>query len=117
VTARKIREILLTRNIYGSVTGDGNSYDGDTIQDLIRWLKDLLKEIPKEYRRTARICIDSVTEHDCSYAELNVFYERPETANERRTRTAAERRYEQLDRERRREQYEALKRDFEKAGA
>jgi hypothetical protein len=59
------------------------------LTDVVDWLKDWSREVPAKYRDTARLNVESVGgwegEH---HAELEIYYERPETDAEMNKREA-----------------------------
>jgi len=76
---------------------DTEQYDGDwptpnyptRLVDAIAWFKTKLKEIPVEYRDTARCTIDSIGGYESShYGHIEISYDRPETTAEQGERLA-----------------------------
>ena len=61
-------------------------YNGDwppeEATEAIAWFQNKLKDVPGEFRSTARIEIDSTSRYDSTYATIEIGYVRPETDEE-----------------------------------
>jgi hypothetical protein len=69
------------------VVFDREEYDGDwpptNLNDCIGWLTSHLLSIPAEFRKSAKICIGSISSwEDSHYATIEITYTRPELAGE-----------------------------------
>jgi hypothetical protein len=91
----------------------GNLYDEGTLNAVIKSLLDIRESIPAEYRDVAQCQIDSSVEWDSSTAEITVSYERPETPEETEMRESQNRKSERERIDKRKAEYERLKREFE----
>ena len=76
--------------VFGLVPG-GN-LDADKVTDLIAWLDTKLKEVPAEYRQEAYVRIEGRGDYDGEHrAVLSIFYDRPESVPEQKSREERER--------------------------
>lgn len=46
---------------------------------FINKINEMLLSVPIKYRDTAKVEVESVQEYDYSYAEIDIYYDRPET--------------------------------------
>ena len=54
--------------------------------EFVKWFQGKLDLIPAEYHNVAFIDLDSHTSYDSSEIEIDIYYDRPETAEEIATR-------------------------------
>lgn len=78
--------------------------DGKTIKDVIQYFN--------QWPQDAKFDIESVTEYGCGYTHGSVYRMRPETLEEQEKRIASTEFSENYQEERRRKQYEELKKEF-----
>lgn len=91
--AHMVKVPVFHKSIYGSLV-DGNKYEPDTLPEVMAWLHVLIADIPAEYRATAKMEIESVGGYEGEHhAEVAVYYERPETEEERAGRIDCEKRW------------------------
>lgn len=86
----------------------------DPLAGFIDWLKGQMAGIPKAFRASAKIKIDSTSGYeDSHYPSIEITYTRPETPEEIAARIAAH--VEQIERRKqaKRAEYERLKAEFE----
>lgn len=50
--------------------------------EFIKWFQGKLDLIPEEYRNVASIDLETHTSYDSSEIEIDIYYDRPETAQE-----------------------------------
>lgn len=102
--ARKdILIILVDRAIYGSIVHE-DSYETDSLAEVIEWLQTMMHEIPEKCRDTAEIEL-----YGGDAPSLKISYRRPETAEETVNRRAAEEQRAERQRQRDLADYRHLK--------
>lgn len=89
--APQVRVVVYHKEIFGDCL-PGSTYKDDSLMAVRDFLSDLLaSKIPIEYHSTANFAIDSVGGYEGEHhAELTIYYERPETDDERKNRLAEE---------------------------
>jgi len=90
---------------------DCDYIDSDgTVEGLIKVLQSALDKVPAEYRNKATY---SITSYDDSYSiEWSMYYMRPEFPAETKAREEQEAKYEEIRKQHKRLQFEALKREL-----
>lgn len=110
----KIKVVVWSKDgVYGSMLHD-EKYDEDTLAETIEFLQWLMEKIPPAFKSSARFRIDSVGGYEGEHhAEVEVYYERPETDDERSERKRREDAEQRAAERRERETLAALKRKYE----
>jgi len=86
-----------------------DNYRPTSLLEYIEWLNEKLREIPEEYRPTARVEIDSESSYGSASLEYRIVYERPETNEEKILREGRERQIEESKKAHEIEQLKQLK--------
>lgn len=96
------------------VVFDEEQYDGNWVpENLLKfcdWVTDRIAKIPQEFRSGAKIKITSNSGYEgCSYAHIEISYQRPMTPDEIRDAERAYNRQQKYEAEKERQLYERLK--------
>ncbi len=81
-----------------------------SVDAAIEKLENFRRSVPEEFVQTLELSLES--DYDSSYANVEVFYWRPETTEERADREQREKEYAERTKIIRRQQYEAMKKEF-----
>ena len=81
----------------------------ESLPNFIERMNDLLDEIPEEYREKSEIEITTCSSYGDYIVDMSVYFDRPETDEERGERLAHEAATKELNLLRERELFEALK--------
>lgn len=112
-----VKVVVYEKEVFGSCL-PGKSYEDDDLLAVRDFLNECLKDIPPEYHTTSKFAIDSVGGYEGEHhAELQIYYERPETKKEREARHAEWRRQDAAEEAEDRAAYAQLKARFEATSA
>ena len=89
------------------------TWPSENAAEFLAWLTELLAKVPAEFLPNAKIEIGSNPCYDSSTANIEIYYDRPETEEEAERRLAEERRHVQQIQARELQQLAALKRKYE----
>ena len=96
---------------------DKEQYDGEwppeAAEEFIAWFVGKVETIPEEHRATATIELTSASSYDCSFANVEISYSRPETDEEEERREEQERRIRMNQKDRELQQLATLKAKYE----
>jgi hypothetical protein len=79
----------------------------------IKWFQAKIDSVPDEFKGSVSIDIDSTTSYDCDYAEIDMYYYRPETLQEEAIRAAEISSRDKLEEQRELRVLEELKKKYE----
>ncbi len=109
---RTVKVNVLGRSIYGSLV-DGEEYE-DNLTGVIEWLNDILQQIPEEHRDDVTIHVESEAGYEGEHhAEIEIYYWRAETDQERKIREHEEGFRRSLQELEERATFERLKRKYQ----
>lgn len=102
-TAREVTVVVIDITKHS-----GHGWVPEKLEDAVQFFSDMLGLVPKEYRHSATLELDSSTSYDCDYPTIRIEYQRPETKEETAARVADEEKDRASKESREREQYERL---------
>jgi hypothetical protein len=112
---REVVETVLDQQLYDTgpfIFGSANTYG--TLDKMIASLTAIRESIPRQYRDSAMAEISSVLSYgDSNYPRIEIKYVRPETNEEKQVREAKVQAELVALSQKRRLEYERLKREFE----
>ncbi|MCH7570375.1 MAG: hypothetical protein IH919_07400 [Deltaproteobacteria bacterium] len=83
----RLNEPILETVYCGDQYGDGE-WLPENLGDAIAWLQEILDRVPSEYRKKARIEVE--TDYNENFVNISILYARPPTAEDKQKRLNAE---------------------------